>query len=147
MCFVANMIEYIVWIHEERTDGMNKMHRIEQSTYLSTIAVAALVGGLAGAVAGLMLAPKSGKAIRQGIQLKADTVFERVGDVTTHRADTIKHQSADLIGKGKKLSDDLQTFIHESINDKRLDISKFRRSEEPEAIVTPDEFEPPVIED
>lgn len=98
-----------------------KMHKTQHNTSLSTVAVAALVGGLAGAVVGLMFAPKSGKALRQGILEKADDVIEQVEDVTFHHAGALKQQGSDLVDKGKQLAEDLQTFIQESLKIKKSD--------------------------
>lgn len=112
--FDSNMIEYN-YVYKERKDLMLKMHKTHQSTNLSTVAVAALVGGLAGAVVGLMFAPKSGKELRQKIYNKADDAIEHVEDVTSHHAGALKQQGTDLVGKGKQLAEDLQTFIQESL--------------------------------
>lgn len=98
---------------------MLRMHKTEQNFNLRTVAVAALVGGLAGAVVGLMFAPKSGKDLRQGICRKADDAIEHVEDVTSHHAGALKQQSTDLVDKGKQLAEDLQTFIRESLNMKK----------------------------
>ncbi|WP_199242424.1 YtxH domain-containing protein [Desulfosporosinus fructosivorans] len=98
---------------------MLKMHKAHRTTNLSTIAVAALVGGLAGAVVGLMFAPKSGKELRNGIYKKADDAIEHVEDVTSYHAEAIKQQGTDLVGKGKQLAEDLQTFIQESLKMKK----------------------------
>jgi len=97
---------------------MLKMNRTGLSTDLSTIAAAALIGGLAGAVVGLMFAPKSGKALRQGIQEKAGNVRVKAEDITFHHSGVLKQQGTDLVGKGKKLAEDLQTFIQESLSKK-----------------------------
>lgn len=94
---------------------MNK----DQNTNLSTVAVAALIGGLAGAVVGLMVAPKSGKELRQGLCKKAHDTREHVEDVTSHHAGALRQQSTDLVNKGKQLAEDLQTFIQESLRIKR----------------------------
>jgi len=92
---------------------MLNVSKTQRSTSLTTVAVAALVGGLAGAFVGLMLAPKSGKALRQGIQEKADKILH-VEDVVFHPTETLKQQGAGLVDKGKQLAKDLQTFILES---------------------------------
>ena len=97
------------------------MHKSQHNTNLSTVAVAALVGGLAGAVVGLMLAPKSGKALRQGIREKTDVVKEHVEDVTFHHTGALKQQGTDLVDKGKQLAEDLQAFIQESLKLKKSD--------------------------
>ena len=99
---------------------MLRVHKAHQNTHhLRTVAVAALVGGLAGAVVGLMLAPKSGKELRHGIYKKADDAIEHAEDVTFHHAEAFKQQGTDLVGKGKQLAEDLQTFIQESLKMKK----------------------------
>jgi len=98
---------------------MFRMQKSEQHSHLGTVAVAALVGGLAGAVVGLMLAPKSGRELRQGIYRKADDAIERVEGVTSHHAGALKQQGTDLVDKGKQLAEDLQTFIQESLKLKK----------------------------
>lgn len=98
---------------------LRKPYHESGSTNLTAIAVAALVGGLAGAVVGLMTAPKSGKELRQDIRNKTDHTITRVGDVTTQRKEALKQQSNDLMQKGNKLANDLQTFIQESLRLKK----------------------------
>lgn len=127
---------------------MFKMNKTNQNPCLSTVAVAALVGGLVGAVVGLMVAPKSGRALRKGIQERTDSVIERVGDVTFYHADTLKSQGADLAGKGKKLADDLQTFIQESLKTKNVDTEVVQSEEFPQPSEAHgfNETEPPLQE-
>lgn len=89
---------------------MLRMYKSHQNSNLSTVAVAALVGGLAGAVIGLMFAPMSGKELRQ-------------------------QQGTDLVDKGKQLAEDLQTFIQESLKMKKsgyipINIAKDTQTEE-----------------
>lgn len=130
------MIKYIKHINEERNDLMLRMHKANQRTNLSTVAIAAFVGGLAGAVVGLMFAPKSGKELRLGIYKKADNAREHVEDVTSLHAETLKQQRIDLVDKGKKIAEDLQTFIQESLKIRNSDnipinIDKDTPTEEP----------------
>ncbi len=94
---------------------MLRMHNSHQNTNLSAIAIAALIGGLAGAAVGLMVAPKSGKELRQGICRKTDETIEHAEDITTRQAGVLKQKSTDLVGKGRQLADDLQTFIQEAL--------------------------------
>ena len=94
---------------------MLKTHKVHQNNNLTTVAIAALVGGLAGAVVGLMCAPKSGKELRQGIYKKADDAIDHVEDVTSHHAEVLKQQGIDLVDIGKQLAEDVQTFVQESL--------------------------------
>ena len=126
---------------------MAKMHNSGQNSDLSTVAVAALVGGLAGAVVGLMLAPQSGKELRQRIYKKADNAKEHVEDVTSHHAGALKQQSINLVDKGKQLAEDLQTFIQESLKMKKsgyipINIAKDIQTEE--SLQDQPEIDPPL---
>jgi len=127
---------------------MLRMHKAHQNTNLSTVAVAALVGGLAGAVVGLMFAPKSGKELREGIYKKADDAIEHVEDVTSHHAGALKQQGTDLVYKGKQLVEDLQTFIQESLKMKKsgyipINIAKDIQTEE--SLQNKPEMDPQVL--
>ena len=84
-----------------------------KNTSVGTVAIAALVGGAAGALVSLMFAPKSGKELRQDIQNKAVGIIEKVEDTTYQRAEAIKQRSTDLADKGKKLKTDIQIFIQD----------------------------------
>ena len=135
-------------IDKERNDLMLRMHKAHQSTNLCTVAVAALVGGLAGAVVGLMFAPKSGKELRQRIYEKADDALEHVEDVTSHHAGALKQQGTDLVDKGKQLAEDLQTFIQESLKLKKsnyipINIAKDTQTEE--SLQNEPEMDPQVL--
>ena len=127
---------------------MLRVPKAQQNSNLSTVAVAALVGGLAGAVVGLMLAPKSGKEIRQVIHKKADDAIEHVEDITSHHADALRQQSSDLVYKGKRLAEDLQTFIQESLKLKKtgyipINIAKDTQTEE--SLQNEPEMDPQVL--
>ena len=127
---------------------MLRMHKAHQNTDLKTVAVAALVGGLAGAVVGLMFAPKSGKELRQGIYKKADGAIEHVEDVTFHRAGALKQQGTDLVSKGKQLAEDLQTFIQESLKMKKsgyIPITPVKDTQTEESPQAKPETNPPVL--
>jgi gas vesicle protein len=89
------------------------MSKKEKHTSVGTVAIAALVGGAAGAFVSLMFAPKSGKALRQDIQNKVEGIIEQVEDTTFQRAETLKQKSTELADKGKKLKADIQLFIQD----------------------------------
>ena len=127
---------------------MLRMHKAQHTTNLGTVAVAAFVGGLAGAIVGLVFAPKSGKELRQAIYKKAEDTIEHVEDVTSHHAGAWKQQGTDLVGKGKELAQDLQTFIQESLKMKNpgyipIDIAKDIPTEE--SLQTKPEMDPKVL--
>jgi gas vesicle protein len=82
-----------------------------------------------------MLAPKSGKELRQGIYKKADDAIDHVEDITSHHAGALKQQGTDLVSKGKQLAEDLQTFIQESLKIRKsgyipINIAKDTQTEE-----------------
>ena len=126
---------------------MLKMHKAHQTTNLSTVAVAALVGGLAGAVVGLMFAPKSGKDLRTGLYRKADDALEHVEEVTAHHAGALKQQGSDLVSQGKKLAEDLQAFIQESLKLKKSGYIPINISNTPTAnpLQTKPEIDPIIL--
>ena len=116
----------------------------------STIAIAALVGGAAGALVSLMFAPKSGKELRQDIQNKAVGIIEQIEDTTYQRAEAIKQRSTDLADKGKKLKTDIQIFIQDLRLKKPdyIDVTQSTSEEispQPETEVNSPEFAPTEI--
>ncbi|MGH7255182.1 MAG: YtxH domain-containing protein [Nitrospirales bacterium] len=60
-------------------------------------------GVLAGAAAGLLLAPHSGARTRRQLRSFVDNVVEDFGDRTNQLADEAKHTVGDVIGYGKRL--------------------------------------------
>ncbi|WP_377888044.1 YtxH domain-containing protein [Alkalihalobacillus sp. R86527] len=79
-------------------------------------AIAALAGTLVGAAAGVLLAPKSGKALRndisEGVTKAKDKSVEVSGNVkvkSTTLAQSVKSKSNDLVGKVKNLKKNNET--------------------------------------
>ena len=103
----------------------------QKTTSLKTVTLAALIGGADGVAAGLMLAPKSGKALRRDFQEKTGTIIGQVEDTTINRAETLRQQSSDLVEKGKILAADIQTFIQDLRSKKQgyIDIAQSVSSE------------------
>jgi len=73
-----------------------------------------LFGLIAGAIAGLLLAPKSGKEtqadIKRKVKLTAEDFqgrLEKMGDEVTGRVDTLKEAAKDLRGEAKEESQEL----------------------------------------
>ena len=81
---------------------------------IGTVVLSALVGGLAGAVVGLMVAPKSGQALRAQLGKKARTVLREVEGLAGERAvDAIHTVRADMVQEGKRLVRDIGTLVQE----------------------------------
>lgn len=89
------------------------MPKSEKNTSIGAVAIAALVGGVAGAFVGLMVSPKSGEALRKDIQTKAVNLVDQVQDTTIQHAEALKQKSTSLVDKGKKIKADLQMLIHD----------------------------------
>lgn len=73
-----------------------------------------ITGGLIGAVAGLLLAPESGKRLRRSLSKKADEiiddtgeVLENAGDIASKIISDAKKQADNLIRDGKKKIEDM----------------------------------------
>ncbi len=80
---------------------------------MGTIVIAALVGGIAGAAVGLMLAPKSGRELRHDIGFKARQTIQEIEDVAEAKVDKIHDVGDDLVREGKRLADDLKKIFSE----------------------------------
>lgn len=80
---------------------------------VGTVVIAALVGGIAGAAVGLMLAPKSGRELRRDIGFKARQTLNEIEEVAEEKVDKIQDVGEDLIREGKRLADDLKSLFSE----------------------------------
>ena len=92
----------------------------------ATVVTAALIGGLAGAVVGMLLAPKSGRELRRDISEKAHDVWDVLEDATSRKVEKVQSISEDIVEEGKRLVHDLKTVINEC-----------RKPEEPEQDLQP----------
>ncbi len=88
-------------------------NEISKESGLSTVVIAALVGGIAGAAVGLMLAPKSGLELRQDIGSKTRQTFQELEEIAEEKVGTIQNVHGDVIREGKLLVDDLKAFFGE----------------------------------
>lgn len=87
---------------------------------LTTVAVAALVGGLAGAALGILLAPKSGKELRQDLGGKAHEIGDKahrawrdLEETAGEKVAAVQTTRDEFVHEGKKLVAELQTMIQE----------------------------------
>ncbi|MHB8125559.1 MAG: YtxH domain-containing protein [Desulfitobacteriaceae bacterium] len=88
-------------------------NEVSKESGLGTVIIAALVGGIAGAAVGLILAPKSGRELRQDIGCKARQTLQELEEVTEAKVDTIQDVREDVVREGKRLVEDLKTLFGE----------------------------------
>jgi gas vesicle protein len=86
------------------------------------VAGAFIIGGVAGAFAALLYAPKSGRETRKDIaktarKIKRETVplVEDAIDSINDFADEVKHKVSDILESGKELSDSTKREIVKNI--------------------------------
>ena len=74
-----------------------------------------LIGGLIGAVVGILYAPKSGKATREGIRDSAEQLLEKARrqyDETCGKIEKLAHQEKEsIIGKKERLQKALEAGV------------------------------------
>jgi gas vesicle protein len=79
--------------------------RNEESS--NSFLLGALIGGLAGAVTALLLAPKSGKELRRILNIQAGSIMDKTTELGGH----VMNKSSDLVSKTSSLS---QGFVLQS---------------------------------
>ena len=89
------------------------LYDYEDESGSSGFLLGVIVGGLIGAAAALMLAPKSGKELRTDLNTQASTLKEKTSGYT----DTAKEKSSDLTQQVKEKSSDLTQQVKEKSND------------------------------
>ncbi|WP_088186800.1 YtxH domain-containing protein [Desulfosporosinus sp. FKA] len=99
----------------------------KKTASIGSVAIAALVGGVAGAFVGLMVSPKSGEALRKDIQTKAGNLAEQVQDCTVQQTEALKETGSNLLDKGKKIKEDLQV-LWQDLKPKKLNSIDIARS-------------------
>lgn len=91
------------------------------------VVVAAMFGGFAGAMLGLLLAPKSGRELRQDLIVKAhklgdeaavigdkaQKVWQEIEEKAGEKAEALQTTGKDWIEEGKRLISDLKTLVYE----------------------------------
>ncbi len=80
---------------------------------LGTVLFAGLLGGLAGAVAGLMLAPKSGAELREDLKDKAQVSLHSLEQTAEQGQYSLHEVSSTLVDKGNQLAEDIRVWVHE----------------------------------
>lgn len=73
----------------------------EESGHVKDFVLGALVGGIVGAAAALLLAPKAGSELRNDVAVQAVTFSGTAKEKTTQISNQLKEQSATLVEKVK----------------------------------------------
>ena len=73
----------------------------EESVHMKDFVIGALVGGIVGAAAALLLAPKAGSELRNDVAVQAVTLSGTAKEKTTQLSNQLKEQSATLVEKVK----------------------------------------------
>jgi len=79
----------------------------ENSTYTKGFILGALIGGAAGAITALLLAPKSGAELRQDIVEKFDDVKENLGENVTKIMNEGKIKAEGMISSAKRQAQEI----------------------------------------
>jgi gas vesicle protein len=93
--------------YESRETNQN---RNEESS--NTFLLGALIGGMVGAAAALLLAPKQGKELRHTLSKQADSFKDRTGQLR----ENVMSKSNDLVSKTSSLSREIALQSSELIN-------------------------------
>ncbi len=80
---------------------------------IGKIVIVFLAGGVAGALSGLLLAPRSGAETRQKIK----KVSSDAGDKVKETFEEAKSEVVNLFSRGKKKVEDMKTEIQDKIED------------------------------
>ena len=86
-----------------------------------------LIGLGAGALAGLLLAPKSGKLLRKDLKRGYDDALDTVGDWADEAKDRVSAASdhvRDMASRGADLADDLRDTVREKTEPLRRAINR-----------------------
>lgn len=73
----------------------------DDSNYTKGFVLGALIGGFAGAITALLLAPKSGKELRQDIALKSSEFYEKASDYISSAEQSIGNVVQNTVNEGK----------------------------------------------
>jgi gas vesicle protein len=79
----------------------------ENSTYTKGFILGALIGGAAGAITALLLAPKSGAELRQDIAEKFDDVKENLGENVTKIMNEGKIKAEGMISSARRQAQEI----------------------------------------
>ena len=99
------------WHWAEIEEVIMSSGRYESSGNIGTAITFLLIGLGAGALAGLLLAPKSGKALRRDLQRGYEDARDSIGDWADDAKDRVRDVSdrvRDVASRGAEIADDLR---------------------------------------
>ena len=107
---------------------------------LGRFLLGAIIGGIAGAAVGLLLAPQSGRETRQTIREELDKRKEEMSrrysekaEDFRHSAETLKAKASDISSRVKKLSEDLEDTGRKTLDNVKDRLrSEFKKTGHPE---------------
>ena len=105
---------------------MMRIGRYESSegTNVGTAITFLLIGLGAGALAGLLLAPKSGKQLRRDIKRGYEDAKDAVGDWAEETAEKASERVRDVAGRGVEMAEDLRDVAREKVEPLRRVINR-----------------------
>ena len=105
---------------------MMRIGRYESSegTNVGTAITFLLIGLGAGALAGLLLAPKSGKQLRRDIKRGYEDAKDAVGDWAEETAEKATERVRDVTSRGVEMAEDLRDAAREKVEPLRRVINR-----------------------
>jgi len=105
---------------------MMRIGRYESSegTNVGTAITFLLIGLGAGALAGLLLAPKSGKQLRRDIKRGYEDAKDAVGDWAEDTAEKATERARDVASRGVEMAEDLRDAAREKVEPLRRVINR-----------------------
>jgi len=105
---------------------MMRIGRYESSegTNVGTAITFLLIGLGAGALAGLLLAPKSGKQLRRDIKRGYEDAKDAVGDWAEDTAEKATERVRDVASRGVEMAEDLRDAAREKVEPLRRVINR-----------------------
>ena len=94
------------------------MPKEQKNRHSGSLVLPALIGGVAGALVGLLVSPKSGEVFRRDIKTKAVSLVNQAEETAYQQAEAIKQKSVDLMEKSQQVVVDIKNLIND-LKDKK----------------------------
>jgi len=93
---------------------IGKYEASERGGQVGTAVTFLLIGLGAGALIGLLLAPKSGEEMRKDIRRRYEDAREAVGDWAEDARDAAKEAAEDVMERGSEIADEVRKRVSQS---------------------------------